>query len=391
MAVKSNVLHMKRGAMAPRRQPQLREPEIRLRKSTPDLWLLLIAIFLVGIGVIMVFSSSYYDTLSSDPYEYLKRQAIFAGAGLVIVLAAMNFNYQGFRLFSMPLMWGSFGLLIAVYLFKATHGSHRWIPIGETGFNIQPSEIAKFTLSVFMANLLRQRNTDPNHLGRAKLGWLVCVPALMMALVLKEPDLGATVSLACIALAILVVAGLNWFYTIALTSLGCAAVYTLIQSSEYQMSRIMGFLDPWADPLGTGYQLINSFYALGSGGFWGAGIGASRQKLGFLPEQNTDFIFSIAGEELGFLGAGFIVVLFLLVAWRGYLIAMRCPELFGCLLAVGITTSITIQAVMNLGVVTGCLPVTGVTLPFVSYGGSSLLMCMGSVGVLLNISRYRQE
>jgi cell division protein FtsW len=382
---------MKRGAVVKQRRPLPKEPVIRMKQGTPDIWLLLIVIFLVGIGVIMVFSSSYYDTLSRDPYEYLKRQAIFAGVGFFVVIIAMNFNYQSFRIFSTPLLCMSIFLLCIVFLFKDTHGSHRWIPIGTTGFNIQPSEIAKFTLTLFLANMFMKKNTDPNHLDRGKLGWLVGISALVLGLVYKEPDLGATVSLACIAMAILIAAGLNWIYTFAIVAIGGSFGYVIITASEYQMRRIMGFLDPWADPLDKGYQLINSFYALGSGGFWGVGIGASRQKLGFLPEQNTDFIFSIIGEEIGFLGAGIIIILFLIIAWRGYLIAMRCPELFGCLVAVGITTSITLQAMLNLGVVTGCLPVTGVTLPFVSYGGSSLLMSMGSMGILLNISRFRQE
>jgi len=168
-------------------------------------------------------------------------------------------------------------------------------------------------------------------------------------------------------------------------------VGALIMSSDYQMRRIMGFLDPWADPINTGYQMINSYYALGSGGFWGVGIGGSRQKLGFLPEQNADFIFPIIGEELGFIGAGLIIILFMFLAWRGFRIALHCPELYGCLLAIGITTGLIFQAAINIGVVTGCLPVTGITLPFISYGGSSLLMSMGSAGVLLNISRYRRE
>ena len=385
MAVKNNVLYMKRGLKTARYEPSPAKDIVPLKKGAPDMWLLLIAVFLVGVGVIMVFSASYYDTLSSDPYEYLKRQAAFAGIGFIITLAAMNADYQKYRFLAKPFLYLTVVLLIAVFFFEDANGSHRWIPLGL--INIQPSEIAKFTITLFMADLLGRRNADPNDMGSG-IGRMVVMLGIMLALIYKEPDLGATVALACIAMAILISAGLHWLYFGAAVIAGSTAVAALIMSSDYQKSRILGFLDPWADPVKTGYQVINSYYALGSGGLLGVGIGGSRQKLGFLPEQNTDFIFSIIGEELGFIGAAFIIILFFLLAWRGYMIALHCPDLYGCLLAVGITTSLVLQAALNLGVVTGCLPVTGVTLPFVSYGGSSLLMSMGSVGVLLNISRY---
>jgi cell division protein FtsW len=275
-----------------------------------------------------------------------------------------------------------------VFLFEDTKGSHRWIPLGI--INLQPSEVAKFTLSLYMANLLSRRNADPNALGGA-LGHSVLVLGVLFGLVYRQPDLGSAVTIASIAVGILVAAGMYWIYVGAAGVLGGTMLATLIMSSEYQMRRIMGYLDPWADPTGAGYQLINAYYALGSGGFWGVGIGGSRQKLGFLPEQNTDFIFPIIGEELGFVGAGFIIILFLCLAWRGYSIAIHCPDVYGSLIAVGITTGLVFQAALNLAVVTGSVPVTGITLPFISYGGSSLLMSMGSVGVLLNISRYRKE
>ncbi|MCL1805027.1 MAG: putative lipid II flippase FtsW [Clostridiales bacterium] len=389
MTAKSNVLYMNKGVKPVRSRPAAEVNTAPLKKGTPDLWLLLIALFLVGIGVIMVFSASYYDTLSNDPYEYLKRQGSFAAAGVVITLIAMNVNYQKYRFLSKPVLYFTVFLLVAVFFFEEINHAHRWIPIGSTGVRVQPSEVAKFAMSLYMANLLSKRSADPNDIKGA-LGHVAIMLLVILGLVYKEPDLGATISLACIAMAILLAAGLHWLYAGSAVVAGGALVAALVTSSDYQMRRILGFLDPWADPLDTGYQLIGSYYALGSGGFWGVGIGASRQKLGFLPEQNTDFIFSIIGEELGFIGAGFIIILFLCLAWRGYMIAMRCPDRYGSLLATGITTSLALQAALNLGVVTGCLPVTGVTLPLVSYGGSSLLMSMGSVGVLLNISRYRK-
>ena len=391
MASKSNVIYMNKAARQPKRKAINNESALPLKKGTPDMWIFLIVVLLVGIGVIMVFSASYYDTLSSDPYEYLKRQGSFAGLGLLISIVAMNVNYQKYRFLAKPLLYITIILLVAVFFFDDVHNTntHRWIPLGVSGINIQPSEIAKFTLSLYLASLFSKRSADVNRLG-GELGHSLIVLMVMLALVYKEPDLGASVALACIAMAILITAGLHWLYVGSALVAGGAVIAALVTSSNYQMRRILGFLDPWADPLGTGYQLINSYYALGSGGFWGVGIGGSRQKLGFLPEQNTDFIFSITGEELGFIGAGLIIILFLCLAWRGYMIALRCPDLYGSLLAMGITTSIALQAAINLGVVTGCLPVTGVTLPFISYGGSSLLMSMGSMGVLLNISRYRK-
>jgi len=358
-----------------------------LKKGPPDLWLFLIVIFLVGIGVIMVFSASYYDTLQSDPFYYLKKQGLFAICGLVAMLVAMSIPYWYYRPLAKPLLAVIMVLLVIVFFFKDTNGSHRWIPM-PGGFNLQPSEIAKFAVALYLADKLSRRNFNPNTLS-GEMGKILLVLGAVLGLIFKEPDLGTTVAVAAMAMVVLLVGGLKWRYCIGTGLAGLAGVAAIIIRTPYQMARILGFLDPWSHASGKGYQLINSLYALGSGGFWGMGIGNSRQKLGFLPEQNTDFIFAIIGEELGFIGAGFIVILFLLLAWRGYMIAARCKDTFGCILATGIVTSLVIQAGFNLGVVTGCLPVTGVALPFISYGGSSLLMSMSVTGILLNISRYQ--
>lgn len=359
----------------------------QLKKGTPDIWLFLIVVFLVGIGVVMVFSASYYDTLSSDPFYYLKRQGLFGVAGLLAMLVAMNFPYDKYRIFTKPVLLVTVILLVVVFFFDDTKGSHRWIPLGL--FNLQPSEIAKFSVALFMADILSRQKADPNDI-KGDLGHIVIVVGAILALILKEPDLGTTMAIAAMVMIVLLVAGLRWLYFWGTCLVGAAGVVVLIMNSEYQMRRIIGWLDPWSDPIGMGYQPIQSLYALGSGGFWGMGIGNSRQKLGFLPEQNTDFIFAIIGEELGFIGGAFIILMFILLAWRGYKIARNCPDMFGTLLATGITTSLVIQAFLNLGVVTNTLPVTGIALPFLSYGGSSLLMSMGAVGILLNISRYHK-
>lgn len=359
----------------------------QLKKGTPDIWLFLIVIFLVGIGVIMVFSASYYDTLSSDPFYYLKRQGLFGLVGLFIMLVAMNFPYDKFRMLNKAALMATIALLVVVFFFEDTKGSHRWIPLGP--INLQPSEVAKFSVALFIADLLSRYKADPNDI-RGDLGHVVIVVGLILGMILMEPDLGTTVLIAAMVMIMLLVAGLKWRYFLGTALVGAAGIVFVILNSSYQMRRIIGWLDPWADPIGMGYQPIQSLYALGSGGFWGMGIGNSRQKLGFLPEQNTDFIFAIIGEELGFIGAAFVVLMFLLLAWRGYRIASRCPDMFGTLLATGITSSLVIQAFLNMGVVTNTLPVTGIALPFLSYGGSSLLMSMGAVGILLNISRYHK-
>jgi len=397
MTSRSNIIYLenrrRRNAIAARRvkiksRQEALTVDIPLVKGAPDIWILFIAVFLVGIGVIMVFSASYYNTLARDPMEYLKRQGVFACVGFAVMLIVMNIDYQKYRFTAKNLLLISVVLLGVVFLFKDTNGSHRWIPF--LGLNIQPSEVAKFTLVMYIADLLSKRNADPNNLA-GELGIVILVSGFIALLIYKEPDLGSAITILAVAFVVLIAAGLRWFYVICSVCAGSASLLYLIGSSEYQMKRIMGFLDPWADPLDTGYQIISSYLALGSGRLFGVGVGGSRQKLGFLPEQFTDFIFSIVGEELGFVGAGLIVFLFLLLAWRGYRVALNSPGLYGSLLAVGITTTLVLQAALNLCVVTGLVPVTGVTLPFISYGGSSLLMSMGSVGVLLNISRYRRQ
>ncbi len=375
-----------------RKRPELKAVQggyaLRPAKGSPDIWLFLIVIFLVGLGVMMVFSASYYDTIQSDPFYYLKKQGFFGLVGLGLMLIAMNIPYTRYRSFSKIAMAATAFLLVMVFFFEDKNGSHRWIPMGF--FNLQPSEMAKIAIALYLSDQFSKRGADPNQF-QGETGKHLLILAVMLGLVYKEPDLGTTIAIAAMSMVILLAAGLRWVYCIGTAAAGLAGVGVMVMRTPYQMDRILGFLDPWSNAAGKGYQLIGSLYALGSGGLWGMGIGNSRQKLGYLPEQNTDFIFAIIGEELGFIGAGIIVLAFLLIAWRGYRIAIRSKDLFGSLLATGITTSLVVQAGFNLGVVTGCLPVTGMALPFLSYGGSSLLMSMGAIGILLNISRYQNE
>jgi cell division protein FtsW len=357
------------------------------KKSAPDLVLFMIVLVLLTIGIVMVFSASYYDTITNDPFYYLKRQAAFAGIGLGALFIAMNVNYSRYRGITKLLLILSFALLIGVLFMDPINGSRRWYPLDF--FNFQPSELAKFVIILYLADRFSKKSASLQHFV-GDLSTALAVIGVHAALILREPDLGTAAAIVCTSVILLIIAGLRLRHLAALSMCGVLFLGYAILDEPYRIRRLLGFMDPWADAADTGYQVINSLYALGSGGLMGMGIGGSRQKLGFLPEHYTDFIFAIIGEELGFFGTLVVVVLFLLFAWRGYRIASRCSDLFGSLLAAGMTTMIVLQAMLNIGVVTGCLPVTGISLPFISYGGSSLLLSLGMSGIILNISRYME-
>lgn len=359
-----------------------------MKKGRPDLLILFTTMLLLAIGIVMVFSASYYDTLEKDPYYYLRKQLTWAGIGILAMLIMMKIDY--FRL--KPYVNVFFGvtiiLLIIVLFTEPVNGSRRWINLGFT--NLQPSEIMKVAIILFLANGLSKAGPRIKNFLTGVLPFLLLL-GVVGGLIMKEPDLGTTMAIAGTVGVLLIAAGMRWRHVFLLAFSGVGIVILLILENKERIDRIIGWFYPWADSSGKGYQLINSLYALGSGGLFGMGLGNSRQKLDFLPEQHTDFIYAILGEELGFIGAFLVVLLFFLFAWRGYHIALTCPEPFGSFLAVGITTMITLQAFINMGVVTGLLPVTGIGLPFISYGGSSLLFSMLGVGMLLNISRYSQS
>jgi cell division protein FtsW len=359
-----------------------------LKKGRPDLIIFFTTMLLLAIGIVMVFSASYYDTLEKDPYFYLRKQMMWAGLGIMAMLISLRIDY--FRL--KPYINVFFGiaivLLIIVLFMEPIKGSRRWINLGFT--NIQPSEIMKLTIVLFFAKGLSKVGSRIKNFLTGVVPYLFLL-GLVGALIMMEPDLGTTLTIAGTVGVLLITAGLRWRHFFMLVFSGVGTVIILILANKERINRIIGWLDPWAHLSKEGYQVVNSLYALGSGGLFGMGLGNSRQKLDFLPEQHTDFIYAILGEELGFIGAFLVVLLFFLFAWRGYRIALTCPEPFGGLLAVGITTMIVLQAFINMGVVTGLLPVTGIALPFISYGGSSLLFSMLGVGILLNISRYSQS
>lgn len=366
---------------------------MREKRHAPDYLLLAIVMTLVCMGVVMVFSAStsVSHRLAGNPWFYIRKQLTWVVVGSIAMFFASRINYWKWQ------QLANIGLIVTVValvlvwvpgLGFSAKGSYRWVNLGFT--NLQPSEVAKVTLMVWVANMLA---TKPE---RVKLFFKGTVPILVVTglicgLVLLQPDLGTTVAIALVVCLVLFAAGLPWGQIIGLGSAGLGAIALAILVAPYRMARFMAFMDPWKDPSDTGYQIIQSLYAIGPGGLFGRGLGKSFQKQFFLPEPHNDFIFSVAAEELGFIGGAALIILFLLLAIRGLRIAVRAPDRFSSLLATGITAMVVSQAIVNFAVVTGSMPVTGIPLPLVSYGGSSLSIIMGSFGVLLNISRYCRE
>lgn len=347
---------------------------------------------LLGIGIVMVFSASSNRTFVSvgDPYYYLKRQTLWLLVSIGAMVFAMNFDYWHLRRLARPIFVASLVLLVIVLipgLGTGVHGARRWIGVGVARF--QPSEFEKLALTVFLASLLCEKGRARSF--RRGILPVVAIAGLIFGLILLQPDLGTAVACAGTIAVMLFVAGAKLWHLGGLMLASVPVLYLAIFSAEYRRRRFFSFFNPWADPLDTGFHIIQSLYALGSGSLFGLGLGQGRQKFWYLPEQHTDFIFSVLGEELGFVGGAAVVLLFLFLAWRGLRIAVRAPDGFSCLLAAGLTSMIVLQAAVNIGVVTASIPVTGIPLPFISHGGSSLIFTMTGVGILLNISRYQQE
>jgi cell division protein FtsW len=359
-------------------------------RSIPDLWIIIPTLLILGIGVIMVYSASavlsYHDF--GDWFYFAKRQAIFAGLGLVSMYFIMNMDYWFLKKYAKPLLIVCF-VMLAIVLIPGVGvvrgGAQSWLGIGSLG--IQPSEFMKLGMIVFLAKFLSDRQA---LLTRFKEGLLppLAIMGSAFGLIMLQPDLGTGAVLVGASLIMIYAAGARIAHLAGLAAVGLAGFVGLIAAAPYRLKRITAFLDPWQDPLGAGYQSIQSLYAIGPGGLVGLGLGASRQKYNYLPEPQTDFIFSILAEELGFIGGFTLLVLFLLLVWRGMRTAITAPDTFGSLLAAGVTGMIAVQVIINIGVVIGMFPVTGITLPLVSYGGSSLTLMLTAIGILLNISRY---
>jgi cell division protein FtsW len=371
------------------------EPRYKLKKGvyTPeyhrcDILLLSVILFLVFTGVVMVFSASAIVSFEKfdTSYLFLIKQIIWTAIGISLMFVLAKVDYNRLQKFSRPLMFFSLGLLVLVLLIDSGE-IKRWFRLGMVSF--QPSEMAKLCLILYVADALDRKGSKLQDFKKGLLPILI-IAAIFLILIYVQPDLGTAFILGLVILAMLFMRGVRISYLLSLVLFSLPFLYFAIFHVGYRRQRILSFINPWADAQRIGYQIVQALIALGSGGFFGKGLGASRAKLFFLPEPYADFIFSIIGEELGFLGASLIVFLFVLIAWRGLRIATRAPNQFGNLLAAGITFLITFQAVLNISIVTACLPTKGITLPFLSYGGSSLVFSLGGMGILLNISRQTQ-
>lgn len=359
-------------------------------RSVPDVWMIIATLGILAIGVVMVYSASAVAAFHDygDAYYYVKRQLIFAVLGIASMLVMMNVEYTFWRKWAVPLLLICFGMLLIVLvpgIGVVRGGARSWLGIGS--FGIQPSEFTKLAMILFLAKLLAERQNQITQFTKGLLPPLG-IMGLAFALIMLQPDLGTGAVMIGASLLVIYVAGARLTHLGGLALVGLIGFVGLIVAAPYRLQRITAFLDPWQDPLGAGYQSIQSLYAIGPGGLVGLGLGMSRQKYNYLPEPQTDFIFSILAEELGFIGGSLLIMLFLLLIWRGMRTAITLSDPFGSFLATGIVGIIAVQVLINIGVVIGLLPVTGVTLPLVSYGGSSLTLLLTALGLLLNLSRY---
>lgn len=358
------------------------------RKLQADEWLFAATLGLALFGVVMVYSASADLAFAENgtQYHYVKRQAMWTVAGLLAMMAAMHFDYGWLRdrRVVAGFLAGTVVLLIAVFAFPRINGAHRWIRFG--GFSLQPSELSKLALVIFLARFLERRAGEEHAL------WKTFVPCVLMTgllilLVAAEPDLGTAMMLGIICVTMLFAAGARLLYLGAVGAVGAVGIVLMIVLFPWRLGRVTAFLDPWADAQGTGFQVVQSLISVGSGGTNGLGFAQGRQKMLFLPFAHSDFIFAVIGEELGLLGALTVVSVFGLFLWRGVRAARRAPDRFGMLLGLGIVIGIVAQALFNISVVLSLVPTKGIPLPFISYGGSSMMLTLVSVGVLLNISQ----
>ena len=359
------------------------------RKLKVDKILFTATLLLVCASVVMVYSASALVALERfhQPYHFLIRQGLWSVLGLAVLSIAARVDYRRYR--NDRVAWALLGLVVAMLvgvLFSSpVNGTRRWFGVG--GLGIQPSEIAKIACVLFTALILERRmhRIDEIRYSLMPVGLIVGV---LMMLILLQPDFGTAISLALIVSVMVFAAGLNYRYFLGVILLAAPAIYVVLMSASYRRRRLMIFWDPWADPLGDGFQIIQSLIAVGTGGVFGRGLMAGVQKLFYLPEPHTDFIFAVISEELGLIGATGVLICFLVITWRGLRIAMRAEDTFGSFVALGLTTMIAVQAFVNMSVVLSLVPTKGIPLPLVSAGGSSLLVSLLGMGVLLNISQH---
>jgi len=353
-----------------------------------DFFVLFAVLILVGLGIVMVYSASFVvaGQRFGDPYHFLKKQAFAAAIGMIFLFFAARMDYHRWQILGIPLLAGS-GILLAVLILPGIRheigGSARWLKIAF--FSFQPAELAKLALVIYLARSLAKKEERLEKFTVGVLPHLI-VLGILFVLVLKQPDFGTGIIFASLVFLMLFAAGARLKH-LGLTVLAALPLLFYVATrAEYRRGRLLTFLNPWSDPGNAGFQIIQSFLAFGSGSIFGVGLGTGKQKLFYLPEVHTDFILSVIGEELGLIGVAGIVALFVILILRSFRICFRAPDLFGTYLALGITCLLAIQALLNMGVVMGLLPTKGSTLPFISFGGTSLMMNLLAVGILLNLS-----
>jgi cell division protein FtsW len=359
------------------------------RKLKSDGVLFTTTVLLVALSVVMVYSASAAVALDKfqRPYLFLIKQGMWAALGLAVLGIVMRIDYRTYR--EPVFIWSCLGLvvlaLVAVLFSPPVNNARRWF--GIAGIGIQPSELAKLAAIFFIAALLERRMHRINEIkyALAPIGLLVLT---LFGLIILEPDFGTSMSLLLVAAVMVFAAGLNYRYIVGAALCAIPPVAILVMGTAYRRQRVMTFLDPWRDPLGAGFQVIQSIIAVGTGGVWGRGLMNGVQKLFFLPEPHTDFIYSVISEELGLIGATAVLLCFAIITWRGLRVALRAPDTFGALLALGLTMMVAVQALFNISVALGLLPTKGIPLPFVSFGGSSLLINLLGMGILLNVSQH---
>jgi cell division protein FtsW len=359
------------------------------RTLKSDRMLFLLTLLLVGLSIVMVYSASAVTAMSryGNPYFFLQRQLLWAVGGFVVMFLVMRIDYRVYR--KPSIIWGLFGvtaaLLVAVFFFPKVNGTHRWISFGFA--SLQPSEFAKLAVVLFASALLDRRMHLVNEF-REVLVPIGAFTLVLVGLILAQPDYGTSAVIVAVVGAMVFMAGLHYRFLFVLAMAIAPIGIALIYAAPYRLKRLTSFLNPEADKLGHGYQAAQSLIAVGSGGVFGRGLMDGIQKLYYLPEAHTDFIYAVIGEEIGLVGTTLLLVCFACIAWRGFRVALFAPDRFGSLLAVGITLIVVLQALINMSVVTALLPTKGIPLPFVSNGGSSLLISMIGMGVLLNISQH---
>jgi cell division protein FtsW len=365
------------------------------RRLENDRWLFVVTLGLCLLGAVMIFSASAVtaEHQYGHSYIFLLRQSAWLGIGLAGMFVLMRTDYRRLRqpavVYAVLCAVGL--MLVGAFFLDKSHATHRWIRFGPVG--IQPSELAKLAVILYLAWFLDLKRRNAASMQFRKEDFLHNIlPAIgpilvYVALILAQPDLGTSVDIVLIAAAVLYVAGLSWKWIAVGAAAALPALYLLITHVAYRQARMMAFLNPDSDPQGAGFQLLQSLIAVGSGGFTGVGLMESKQKLFYLPEAHTDFIYAVICEELGFIGALVVITLFVIYGWRGLRAAFSAPDNFGRLLALGITAMVMFQTLTNFAVVLGMVPTKGIPLPFISYGGSSLLVMLLATGVLLNISQ----